>query len=317
MTPRIFFVGLGLALIMSLGAKEYKVGYIDSDAIISKYEAAKEAKKELESEIAKFRAQADSLRADYERAQEEYESQELTLSEDGKRAKQAEVQQRKSRYDAFVDQVYRDGGKIDQKNDELIAPIVEKINAVVSKIAEEEGYSLVLDAAKIEVVYAQPGLDLTDEVVAELNREYAPVGPAGTRKSVYAVMPIYETNDEARQDRIGSQTRQFCYDLVRSQPNTEMVGNQKADELVQARGFAGRQIGQTEALDVARALDADYAVFGDCAKQDRKISFSLTIIDVRLGTVVRTETGETNRIEDLRVQVARAVQVLMTSVQKP
>jgi len=99
-----------------IGAKEYKLGYIDSEQIIARYEAAKDAKKQLDEEIAKFQAQADSLRQEYEQAQDEYKSQELTLSPEGKQAKQAEVDQRKKRYDGFVDQVYREGGKIDQKN---------------------------------------------------------------------------------------------------------------------------------------------------------------------------------------------------------
>lgn len=317
MSYRRLFVGFVLVVATALAAKEFKVGYIDSDEIVSKYEAASEAKKELEAEISKYRAQADSLRADYEKALEEYKSQELTLSEEGKRAKLAEVDQRKRRYDTYVDQVYREGGKIDQKNNELIAPIVEKINTAVNRLAVEDGYALVLNAAKAEIVYAQPGLDLTELVVAELNKAYAPVGPTTARKAVHAVMPIYETNDEARQDRIGIQTRQFCYDLVRAQPKVEMVGNQKVDELIQARGLAGRQIGQQEALDVGRALDADYALYGECSKQDRRMSFSLSIVDIRLNSLVRTETGEANRIEELREQVGRAVQVLLTSIEKP
>ncbi len=317
MSLRWLAVGLGIAMVMTLAAKEYKVGYIDSEEIISKYEAAKEAKQELEEEIGKFRAQAESLRADYEKALKEYESQELTLSEEGKRAKMAEVDQRKRRYDSYLDQVYREGGKIDQKNEELIAPIGKKINEMVSKLAAEEGFVLVLDASKAEIVYAQTGLDITGLVIDELNREFTPVGPVAAEKLAYAVIPIFETNDEARQDRIGSQIRQLVYDLVRAQSKVEMVANPKVDEQIRDRGLEGRQMGEHEALDVATMLNADYAILGECSKQDRRIEFSLTIVDVRLNTSVTTETGEAARVEDLREQVGRAVQVLLTSVEKP
>ncbi|OYD15801.1 hypothetical protein CH330_04645 [candidate division WOR-3 bacterium JGI_Cruoil_03_51_56] len=317
MSLRWLAIGIMVIAATVLPAKEYKVGYIDSKEIISKYEAAKEAKKELDEEIAGFRAEADSLRGEYENALEEYRSQELTLSEEGKRAKMAEVNQRKQRYDSYLDDVYRKGGKIDQKNEELIAPIVEKINQVVSKLAAEEGFVLVLDASKSEIVYAQAGLDVTDLVIDDLNREFTPVGPTGAEKLVYAVMPIYESNDEARQDRIGTQIRQFIYDLIRAQPKTEMVANQKVNEQVEARGFGGRQLAEKEALDVSRALDVDYAIFGECNKQSRRMEFSLTIVDVRLNTSVKTETGEAARVEDLREQVGRVVQVLLTGVEKP
>jgi len=318
MNLRRLMVGIGLMTVACLGAKEYKVGYIDSEAIISRYEAAKEARKELDAELEKLRAKADSLRDEYEKSQEEYESQELTLSEDGKRAKLAEVSQRKQRYDAYIDQVYREGGKIDQKNEELIAPIVEEINTVVSKIASDAGFSLVLDASKSEIVYAEFGLDLTEEVVTELNRQFAPVAPVVARKKVCAVMAIFEGNDEATEDRIGRQVRTICYDLIRSQLEiqVEMVANQKVDEVATGRGYSGRQIGQTEALDVARAVNADYAIYGECTKRDRRISFSLTIVDVQLG-VTKTEAGEASRVEDLRERLGEAVQVLLSSVKTP
>lgn len=299
------------------GGKDYKLGYIDSDEIISEYEEAKEARKDLDELVDQYRAQADSLRLEYEQALEEYNSQELTLSEEGKRAKMAEVEQRKRRYDSYVEDVYRDGGKISQKNKELIAPLVEKINEAVGKLAAEEGFALVIDASKSEIVYAEVGLDLTKMVIDELNRGYEPVGPVVEGEKFHAIFPIYASNDEARQDRIDLKIRQFIYDLVREQPKVEMVANQRVTEQLQSRGADGRQLVADDVLPVALALNADYAIFGDCGKVDRRISFSLTIVDVRLNSAVKTEEGEAAREEELQEQVAEAVQVLLASVQKP
>ncbi len=311
-----YAVAFGL-IVAAVGAKEYRLGYIDSEQIIARYEAAKDAKKELEEEIASYQAQADSLKQEYEQALDEYKSQELTLSPEGKRAKQAEVDQRKKRYDGFVEQVYREGGKIDQKNKELIAPIVEKINEAVSKLAKDGGFSMVLDAGKEEVVYAEAGMDLTEQVLAELNKEVAPTGPTTLEKTYYAIAPVYETNDEARQDRIGAQIRQFSYDLVRAQPKVEMAANADFEKQLADRGLSGQQVLQQQAVDVARALSANFVLFGECAKEDRRITFTLSIADVQLNTLVKTESGTANRVEELREQVARVVQVLLTSVTKP
>ena len=317
MRPRLQIAAVLLCAFAVLGAKEYRIGYVDSDEIIAEYEEAKEAKGELEEAVAGFRAEADSLKAEYDKAVEEYESQELTLSEEGKRAKMAEVEQRKRRWDSYVDQVYRDGGRIDQKNEELIAPLVEKINEAVSEIAEDEGFSLVLDASKSEIVFAEAGLDLTRLVIEELNREYGPVGPVAEEDKVYAIFPVFATNDEARQDRIDIKIREFIYDLVREQPKVEMEANQKVNEQLQTRGIEGRQVEARDAIDVATVLDVDYAIYGDCSKQDRRIEFTLTIVDVRLGTAVKTESGEAMREDDLPEQVADVVQVLLGSVQQP
>jgi outer membrane protein len=302
--------GLGLAA-------ESKIGYIDTDVVISKYEAAVEAKKELDAAIDKFEAKVDSLKLDYEQAKQEYDSQQLTLSEEGKRAKQAEVDQRKRRYDSYVAEVYSKGGRIDQKNKELIAPIVEKIDSAVGLVAAEEGFAIVFDASKAGIVYSQTGLDLTQRIIEDLNREYEPVSPGGAQQQVYAIMPVYNSNEQAQQDRIGVQIRQFVYDLVRSTPKTDMVANASVDQHLAGRGLANQQVTQDPALDAARALDADYAVFGTASKQDRRVHLSLSIVNVRLGTLLKTEEGTANRVEDLQEAVAKVVRVLLGSVEKP
>lgn len=318
MAMRWIAIGLGLLTVASLPAKDYKVGYIDSEEIISRYEAAREARAELETEIARFQEEADSLRREYEQARDEYETQELTLSEEGKRAKMAEVNQRKQRYDGYLDEVYRTGGRIDQKNNELIAPIVEKVNATVSELSKEEGFALVIDAAKSEIVYAEVGLDLTEIVVSELNREFEPTGPAGVKKVYYAVMPMFPENDESRQERVPARIRDFVYALTAGEPGAEMVSKTQVDQDLQELGKSTElELTQDDVLNVSRRLDADYAIHGKCSKQDRRIEFELSIYDVGLGNIVRTEEGTAPRDENLQEEVARVVRILLTSIARP
>jgi outer membrane protein len=317
MPRRLLVSGVVLAFALSLVAKEYKVGYIDSDAVISRYEAAKDAKQELDEATAEFKAEADSLRADWEQARSEYESQELTLSEEGKRAKLAEVEQRKRRYDGFLDQVYRTGGKIDQKNNELIAPIVEKISEAVSQLAEEEGFALVLDASKSEVVFAEQGLDITELVVEELNREFIPVGPTATGKLVYAIAPVFEETEEARQENIGDRIRQRLYDRFGAPTGAEMVANRQFNETAESRGYLDREFTIDEAVDVARVLEADYVIYGKCSYDGRRIGFTLTIADVGLNIEKKTQSGESNRIEELLDGIDGVYQALSSSVEQP
>lgn len=298
-----------------LVAKEYKVGYIDTDRVIAKLEAAVEAKRELDAAVAKFEARVESLKLDHEQAKQEYDSQQLTLSEEGKRAKLAEVDQRKRRYDSYVAEVYAKGGRIDQKNKELVAPIVEKIDSAVSRVAADEGYALVLDATKAGIVYSQPGFDLTERIIEDLNREYEPVTPAGTGEQVYAIMPVHNRDDQAQQDRIGAQIRQFVYDLVRSTTRTDMVPNARVDQQLTGRGLENQQVVLEPALEAARALDADFVVFGSAGKQDRRVQFTLSLANVRLGTLLKTEEGSASRVEDLQQEVGKVVRVLLGSVE--
>jgi outer membrane protein len=310
-------VAVGLLAVGTLTAKEFRVGYVDYDQVIAKYEAAIEAKTEMDTVRKGFEAKAESLQADYEQAKQEYESQQLTLSEEGKRAKNAEVDQRKRRYDSYVAEVYGKNGKIDQRYKELIAPIVGKIDSAVAKISTDEGFALILDASKSGIVYAQDGLDLTQVVIEDLNREFSPVGPSATGKKVYAFMPVFNTNDLASQDHVGSDIREFAYRLVGAQPNVDMVANSKVDQQLQSYGLQNQQVLLDKALDAGRALDADYVVFGNASKLDRRIQFELSIADVRLGTLLKSEKGDAARQEDLQEPVGKVIRVLLAAVEKP
>lgn len=311
---RLWLFLLAAAALTPLAAKDFRVGYVNTDRIIDRYEAAIEAKTELTAAIAKFEARAESLKADYEQTKAEYESQQLTLSEEGKRAKSAEVDQRKRRYDNYLSEVYSTNGRIDQKNRELIAPIVERIDSVVSRLAAGEGYSLVLDAAKTGIVYSEAGIDLTELVIEELNRRYEPVTPLVTKR-VYALMRIHNTESQAEADRIGALIREYAYRLIADQPDVDMVANAKIDQELTSRGAGTGEVTQQQALDVARAVDADITLYGKCSKQDRRISFELTIVNARLGTILKTQTGEAARSEELQEQVAAVIRVLLASVQ--
>ncbi len=318
-------MSLGLRILISgfifltpyLWSKEYKVGYINSDQIITKYEVAIAAKKELTAEIAKYEATAESLKAEYEQAKDEYESQQLSLSEEGKRTKLAEVEARKQRYENYLKEVYGKNGKIEQKNQELIAPIVAQIDSAVRKVATEEGFSLVIDAAKAGVVYADIGLDLTSLVIEELNRRYAPTPIIAPTKPLYAILPIYEENDEAQQARTGSSIRSYINSaLSKAKPRLELIPDRKVDEVVQTRGYLGSLIKSEQALEVARALDVDYCIFGKCSKRERQVQFELSLIDVRQGTLVQSQEGESPKPELLRERVTAVVQTLYQSLER-
>jgi len=308
---------LGLAAMGTLAAKEFRVGYVDYDLVIAKYEAAIEATKEMDTVRLGFEAKAESLQGDYEQAKSEYESQQLTLSEEGKRAKNAEVDQRKRRYDSYVAEVYGKGGKIDQRYKELIAPIVAKIDSAVAKLSTDEGFSLILDASKSGIVYSQSGLDLTQLVLEDLNREFAPVGPSTSEKKVYALMPVFNSNDRAQQDNVGRDIREAVYQLLGNQPKIDRVANLKVDQQLQSYGLQNQQVVLDKALDAGRVLNADYVIYGNTSKQDRRIQFELSIADVRLGNMVKSQKGEAARPEDLKEQVGSAIRVLLAAVEKP
>jgi len=152
-------------------ASPVKIGFVDSGKIFDQYEGAKDAQRTLERESKDWEAKAQKMKDSLQTSADELESQRLMLSQDTLKRREDDVAALKKTYEDYVSSIWGDSGKLSQRNQELTKPIIDKVNAILHTIAEQDGYTLVLDAAGGTIVYASPAIDLTDRVLAELNKE--------------------------------------------------------------------------------------------------------------------------------------------------
>ncbi len=155
-------------------AQEFKIGYIDSERIFAEYSATRDAQEQFDRDVEAWRREAEQTEQDLEDMREELESQRLLLSEKALAEKERALQAKASEYERFVQSIWGPTGRIAQRNAELTKPIIEKIRGVLDRIGAEQGYSVIFDAADGNIVYGERSLDLTDQVLAELNKEIEP-----------------------------------------------------------------------------------------------------------------------------------------------
>jgi outer membrane protein len=155
-------------------AQEYKFGYIDSERIFAEYPGTKDAQDQFDRDVEGWRKEAEQSEKDLEQMRSDLESQRLLLSQSALDEKERAIQAKASEYESFVQSVWGPTGKIAQRNAELTKPIVEKIRTVLDKLGQEQGFSIIFDAADGNIVYGEKALDLTDQVLAELNKELEP-----------------------------------------------------------------------------------------------------------------------------------------------
>ncbi|MDH5186245.1 MAG: OmpH family outer membrane protein [bacterium] len=303
-----------MLLMVSIVAKEVKIGYIDSKRIYQEFQETASAKTSLDKEMAKYKEAADSLKIRLDSAETEYESQKLMLSDVGKATKQSEIEQMRKEYAQYLESVWGKGGKIEQKNRELITPIVTKINEAVNKIAKEEGFSIVLDAAESKIVYAELGLDLTDLVVQELNKEYKPIEPA-TREKRILVFPFFEGNTEAQQEKLGELTRANLFALIRTQPKIEMISKGNVSSALQTRSITeGTRLEEKIIYEIGRELQADYVISGTVTRQGKRVEVEVVLSDPAKQITIITEKDEAPRAEELRETLSGIVAKLIKKI---
>ncbi len=160
-----------LLLFASPSAAQIKIGYVDSQKILESYKEAQDAQKQL-AEINKgWEEEARNMQRELQTKQDELESQALLLSEEKRKEKETDLQNLYLRFQQFQQEKWGQQGEAFKKQNELMKPIIEKVQVVIKKFGAEEKYDFIFDTVAGNIVYAGPNQpDLTQKVVEELNK---------------------------------------------------------------------------------------------------------------------------------------------------
>jgi len=151
---------------------QQKTGYVDSQVILSTLPEAIKANGELDALQKKWAAQADSMLSALQDDYAAYQKQSATMAPD----KQKEVQQtliaKEQMLNQFRQQKFaQPNGEIYQKQEQLLAPIKEKIMKGIEETAKDEGMTFVFDkSGDVLLLYADTEFDITYKVLDKLKR---------------------------------------------------------------------------------------------------------------------------------------------------
>ena len=143
--------------------------FINSDQVMAQAPALQTAREQIQSEIQALEQQArqelEPLQAEVQQMMTQFQQQQQMLAADKRReqqqaiaTKQQELQQRAAAWDQ----------RAQERQQELLAPVLDRINSTIEALREERGYAFILDVAAGGVVAADPSLDVTTEVIQRL-----------------------------------------------------------------------------------------------------------------------------------------------------
>jgi len=147
-----------------------KIVFLDSQKILESYTAFQDAQKQVEELTKTYETEYQNMQTRGQKLVEELESQRLLLSPEKKTQKENEIRTLQAQMDKFRYEKLGPQGELYQKNQELIQPIFDKINSLITKVSEQEGYDLVLDKAQGALLYGAPDIDITQRVLDELDK---------------------------------------------------------------------------------------------------------------------------------------------------
>jgi outer membrane protein len=144
-----------------------RIAYVNSQKIIAQAPGRAEAESQFQKEMDTYKLEVKSLGDSLNTLVAEYNKSEATLSPAAKEGKQKEIRGKEATYQQRVRQLEQ---KAQQREAELVRPIMEQINKTIEQVRAQEGFAMVLDAGSQSgvVVAADSSLDLTDKVIARL-----------------------------------------------------------------------------------------------------------------------------------------------------
>jgi outer membrane protein len=150
-------------------AANARIGFIDSSKIFQEYKVAQEAQHQFDRQVQNWRSEAAEKEQIVTQLRNELRDQGPILSALKRQEKEEGLQKAIQEYESFVQEVWGPEGRAARENERTTREIVEQIRQVVEKLANDKGLEMVFDAATGAIIYADRSLDLSAEVVRELN----------------------------------------------------------------------------------------------------------------------------------------------------
>jgi outer membrane protein len=159
-----------MALIFTtvLVADSVNIGYLDTDRLMMESEETMEAQRTLRTERQQWEAEIEELDREIDRLYSEYEDKRMILTESGRREAEQEIEQLMQQRQARVQEIFGEGGLYMQKQAELLEPILDRLSGIIETIAIDNNLDVVLDVSAGGILYANPTLDITDQVIDKM-----------------------------------------------------------------------------------------------------------------------------------------------------
>ncbi len=148
-------------------AQSLKIGYVDSQVILTQLPEAIKAQGDLDALTNQWSAHLDTLRANYQQDLADYQKKADKMPDKEKLKYQQQLVDEENNIVNYNKEKFAQGsGEIYKKQDEIFGPVKTKIYKAIKEVAKKEDVKFVFDkAGDVVLLYADPQYDLTYKVL--------------------------------------------------------------------------------------------------------------------------------------------------------
>ena len=148
-----------------------KIVYVDSTRILNEYKGAEKARKELETKAKTWQHNVDTLTLSIQNSIKSYEMKVQRMSLKEQNQEKHVINLKRKELSDYQRAIQENAAK---ENAKLMSPVISRVNKFLADYGKDKGYTMILIANQSgTIAYAKEGLDVTSEVIKELNKEFS------------------------------------------------------------------------------------------------------------------------------------------------
>ncbi len=165
---KILFISAFLLFTISVSA-QLKIGYIDSDYIKKQLTDFQDIDKKMDTYVKEWNDEIAKLEKTWKDKNDDYEKRKLLLSDQKRVEVEAELVAAEKKFLDLRQSKYGPGGDFQKKQEELLKPVLDKVNKAIKKVAAENNFDFIFDrTGDIVFIYAKEEYDVTNLVLEKL-----------------------------------------------------------------------------------------------------------------------------------------------------
>ena len=161
---------LTLAILIVAGmviSESTRFAVINTDRILSECKDGKRVQGILFALQDDWNSQIQEKKTEYDTTFEAYQNPPVMASDDYLKQKEAEIAEIEEEFFQLQEKIQQ---KANQKQNELLTPIIEKLDSITVDLAAKNDYQAIFDVTITGFVYVDSTLDVTDIVIKEMDK---------------------------------------------------------------------------------------------------------------------------------------------------
>jgi outer membrane protein len=162
---KIFLTALVIVFSATISFSQ-KIGYVDSDYILSKIPEYKAAQSEMDKTSVDWQKEIEAKYSEIDKLYKIYQAESVLLTDDMKKKRENEIINKEKEVKELQKSRFGVDGELFKKRMELVKPIQDKVYSAVKQVAERSGLAFIFDkAGQISMLYTNNKYDKSEDVL--------------------------------------------------------------------------------------------------------------------------------------------------------